>query len=82
MIKLSVGAMLRTLVFAHAASSALAARLNLKVEAASSVANVMDKISGLLQAHGANSEVLANAKMLTSHSITPGATDSLNERPD
>jgi len=39
----------------------------------------MDKISGLLQAHGANSEVLANLKMLTSHSITPGATDSLNE---
>jgi len=71
--------MLRGFFFAHVASTALAARQNLKVEATSSVANVMDKISGLLEAHGANSEVLANLKLLTSQRITPGATDSLNE---
>jgi len=61
------------------ASHSLAARQNLKVEAASSVANVMDKITGLLQAHGGNTEVLASLKLFAVERITPGATDSLNE---
>jgi len=61
------------------ASLCLASRQNLKIEASSSVANVMDKITGLLQAHGGNTEVLANLKMLATERITPGAKESLND---
>jgi len=71
--------MLRALLFASVVSNTSAARQNMKVEAMSSATNVMDKISGLLEARGANAEVLANLKMLAGQRITPGATDSLNE---
>jgi len=66
-------------VTADVACLSSAARQNLKVETASSVINVMDKITGLLEAHGGNEEVLLNLKLLASQRVTPGAKDSLNE---
>jgi len=69
--------MLRALFVASVASNALAARV--KVEAASSVAHVMDKIGSLLEAHGADAKVLSNLKLFAGQRVTPGATDSFNE---
>jgi len=69
--------MLRALFVAGVASNALAARV--KVEAASSVAHVMDKIGSLLEAHGADAKVLSNLKLFAGQRVTPGATDSFNE---
>merc|ERR1719330_1968454 len=63
----------------YIASLSQAARVNPKLNSASSVSNVMDQIGSLLQVRGADAQVLARLGALASQQVTPGALESQNE---